>query len=634
MLTSCGGGGDGSGSKGASYASIAETYYPIIQGSTWVYDATDSSYPGHYFDTIKITGTKSISGVNTIVFKEDNPQGSGIPVEDYYYKDRRAFSLYGSNDPEDNLSPLVVPYDEMRFDGTLNAFPIVNKSDINIGVDLNDDGINEVVDILITAAVDGYETLATAVGTFPDTARLTVSITFTIKLSNGSYLSRTNLPISETITEWRAPGIGLVKQTIYTVSGGIQIDSSTMDIHGYIVGNAKGGYLTPATIKPNLEQATSDRDRPGRHAVGSDGDNFLLVGRTETGMQITSPLSKWFGQIVMADGTSQPPFDLSPSTDRWTGEAAVAFDGTNYLVLTDTASGILGSTPFAGITGRRIDKAGSIIDPYPGSTISATGINPSLAFGGGTYLAVYRSTSPPGGIYGALVSPAGVVGSEFPISTSTANAGFPSVAFDGSNFLVAWESQGTQYDPSTTDIYAARVSPNGAVLDPSGISIAISSEAQLSPHVDCDGVNCMVVWIDRKNYPGLTYSLVPLVGDVYAAMLNKDGVFKSGELSAIPISTGGAANSAFPNLAYTGNEYLVTWTNYFPPGPEGIVGARVSTEGNIVGDAISLSGPPAYAGLFVYSTIATSASGSLVTWLVNSELSGTSKSIDGALSLH
>ena len=141
----------------------------------------------------------------------------------------------------------------------------------------------------------------------------------------------------------------------------------------------------------------------------------------------------------------------------------------------------------------------------------------------------------------------------------------------------------------------------------------------------------MVVWIDRRNIPGPGY-LVPMSGDVYAAFLSKDGMLLNGltSLSGIPIAITADSNYVFPDLVFTGFDYLIAWTQYAYAGPRGVFGARVSTSGSITRSAISLSAPPSYSTLD-YVSISMSQGEALVTWLNNSELSGTSKSIDGAL---
>lgn len=619
ILASCGGGGGGglSGTGGI----IPETYYPTTQQSIWVYEVTDSSYPDPYINTTKITGTKSIAGVDATIFRDDNPDGTNTPRENYYYKDANVFRFMGNDDVADWIDALVVPYDEMRFDGQFGLLPIVQKSDLDTGIDLDHDGVNEKLDLLLAGTVAGYESLTTSAGTFLDASRLEISLTGALKASSG-----VNVPITQHITEWRAPGVGIVKQVYSDTAGGPA--TQTVSVRGYVVGGLKKGYLAPQTMLPNLVlQASSDLTRPGNHAIGSDGNNFLLVSRQETGLQITSPLSKWVGQIISADGTSQTPFDLSPSSTKWMGEASIAFDGTNYLVLTNEIYRIDG-TPYTGIVAQRVSNTGIVQDAYPGLTISATGSYPSLAFGSGTFLAVFRELD---GIHGALVSTSGVVGSEFLISTTTNFGGAPAVTFDGTNFLVVWETGGTVGDPSTTDIYGARISPLGNVIDSTAIPIATLPEAQMSPQVTCDGTNCLVVWIDKVDYPG-TYNVVPLAGDVYASFISKDGVLlnRSSSDPGIPVSTGGATPiSVFPGLSYTGSDYLIGWSNYEYTGSRGVFSVRMDTNGNITSNAVSASGIPT--SVLAYVSIASGGNSSLITWLNNSELSGTSKSVDGVV---
>ena len=100
------------------------------------------------------------------------------------------------------------------------------------------------------------------------------------------------------------------------------------------------------------------------------------------------------------------------------------------------------------------------------------------------------------------------------------------MAFDGTNFLVVWADgrSGPSYD-----IYGARVSRAGAVLDGAGIPISTAANDQFAPAVAFDGTNFLVVWTDGRS--GASY-------DIYGARVSRAGAVLDG--AGIPIST--AAN--------------------------------------------------------------------------------------------
>jgi hypothetical protein len=66
----------------------------------------------------------------------------------------------------------------------------------------------------------------------------------------------------------------------------------------------------------------------------------------------------------------------------------------------------------------------------------------------------------------------------------------PSIGFDGTNFLVTW----TDGRGALEQIYGARVSSSGVVLDPDGFPILSENDEQVSSDIAFDGTNYLVVW--------------------------------------------------------------------------------------------------------------------------------------------
>lgn len=615
-LAACGGGGGGGGSSPAAQTGIAHTYYPVTTGSRWAYEASASDTSATYMDEVLVTGTQIVAGETALVFRERNPADTSLLIDSYYVKDARAFTFLGDNTPFNWLTSSIGRFDLMRFDGTFSATPLVNKTGVDIGADLDGDGVSERLDVRVTGVVEGNETRTVAAGAFSNTARVRYDIAGTVRLSSGP-----SVPVTQTVFDWRAPDVGMIRQSITTVANGLA-STNVMDLRGLSVNGVRAGALAPQALATGLAPADSDQTRPGRPALASDGSRFLLVSnrQTATGRQ-------WFGQWVGADGTPQTALDLSPPLGNLSGASAVAFDGSNYLVL--TSDGI-------GLNGQRVSAAGALLDAYPGIGIAASDVfSPALAFGGGSYLAVYRRSSVPGTIFGTRVSSSGFASAEFVIATGAADSASPAVAFDGSNFLVAWESGNTLLTPANSDVMATRVSPAGIVLDLAPIAVSTAAEAQTAPQIACDTTNCLISWIDRRNYPGQSYNFSPGPGDMYGAFVSRSGQVLN--VGGIAIATGISANAGYPGLAFNGTEYLVAWSSGAfvnnPGGPTGIYATRVSPGGAVSNSAasVAVSGPPGDATTLRYMAIAASPVGTLVAWLNNIELAGSSKSINSAM---
>jgi len=175
---------------------------------------------------------------------------------------------------------------------------------------------------------------------------------------------------------------------------------------------------------------------------------------------------------------------------------------------------------------------------------------PAAAFDGkGTYLVVWSDgTGSWGGdadIHAVRVSLDGRVMDASPIMVSKAKdfQKHPRAAWTGREWLVVWQDlrNGKDYD-----LYAARVSSGGKVLDPSGVAVCAEPGDQVFPAVDSDGKGgSLAVWADFR---GGNY-------DIYGAPIS-DG--KAGPPSALIAVR---EDQMGPSVAWAGGHYLVACAN-------------------------------------------------------------------------
>ena len=96
---------------------------------------------------------------------------------------------------------------------------------------------------------------------------------------------------------------------------------------------------------------------------------------------------------------------------------------------------------------------------------------PAVAFDGTNYLVVWEdSRAAQADVYGARVTTSGQVVDDqggIPIGVAASFQVAADVAFSGTSYLVVWSDSRN----GNVDTYAARVSPGGTVLDPFGIAI-------------------------------------------------------------------------------------------------------------------------------------------------------------------
>jgi hypothetical protein len=168
---------------------------------------------------------------------------------------------------------------------------------------------------------------------------------------------------------------------------------------------------------------------------------------------------------------------------------------------------------------------------------------PAVAYGQGVYMAAWREGwQGKGGaarIYATRITPEGKVLDPRAIPVAPAPAGVqerPRIAFGGGVFLVAWEDfrNGKDYD-----IFAARLRPDGTVVDREPLAVASGPRNQVLPDVASDGKNFLVVW------QGLTGEETAFRG--FAAAIAADGKVSSAVVTGM---------SPQPKVAWNGAHYL------------------------------------------------------------------------------
>lgn len=374
-----------------------------------------------------------------------------------------------------------------------------------------------------------------------------------------------------------------------------------------------------------IGNAFSDRFAPA--AVG--GKDFLVVwqdGRDlgTSGNDIYAARVGTDGVVINANG-----IPVSTALNDQTSPA-IASNGTDYFIAWTDARNA--ATSGLDIYGTLLSTGGGV--GSPNGTLLSSGASgekhPSVAANGANYLVVWedsRNFDASGlDLYGVRVSLNGAPLdlNAIPISTATGDQLAPAATAlgfspNGTDYFVLWQDQ---RNTATTgaDIYGARVSTGGSVLDAGGIPVSRRADDQLAPAIASSGAGYLAVWQDARN---LANSGV----DIFGARLNNSGGVT--EINGLAISTA-AGNQVSPAVAFAGGTFLVVWTDARNLGTtdNDIYGARVSTAG-----AVSETGGlpiSRAAGDELAPAVAPSAADFLVVWQDARNLGSTAYDIYGA----
>jgi hypothetical protein len=164
------------------------------------------------------------------------------------------------------------------------------------------------------------------------------------------------------------------------------------------------------------------------------------------------------------------------------------------------------------------------------------------------------------------------------IATDPRGQNSPSCASDGDEFLVSFNSY--RCDSSYGDIFAARISASGEVLDTNGFSVCEAAGDQNESRVSYGNGYFLVLWEDERDFDSTGF-------DIYGSRINPAGMVldpDGKEIATLPI------HEKAPNLTWYGENFFALWEVGGFDETWDIVGAFIDTSGTGLGsDSVLVS---------------------------------------------
>lgn len=339
-------------------------------------------------------------------------------------------------------------------------------------------------------------------------------------------------------------------------------DGVSFDIYGARV--ATNGTVVDTS---GLALCTQSGDQD-EAAVSWNGSRFLVAwadwrNGTNTDYDIYATRVNTNGTVADAGGF------LVAEASGYQGAPALARLGTNTLVTwTDMRRD-------SDVYAARVSDEGTVLD-HPAFAVSL-GPNrqriPAAATDGQGWLVVWEDdrNGTDYNLYAARANATGMVldAEGFVVTAATNSQRQPAVLWNGTNYFVTWLDYryGDAYDIGA-DIFAARVTPGGAVLDPGGIAVCTNASEQAAPVVSWDGANHLVVWADSRGADS----------DIYAARVTAAGSVL--DPAGIPVSTTGEIQNS-PAVVWNGTHHVVVWEDYRDSQAD-LYAARIASDGTVL----------------------------------------------------
>jgi hypothetical protein len=246
------------------------------------------------------------------------------------------------------------------------------------------------------------------------------------------------------------------------------------------------------------------------------------------------------------------------------------------------------------IVGCRVDRTGKALETAPFVICGAPDLQelPRVAWGKDCFLAVWQDlrNNRDWDVYAARVSGDGKVldPDGFLVSGGKHNQAKPRVAWDGKTFLVVWQDRRSGKNYAT---YTARVSDKGEVLDPDGVLI---EEKSYDPVVASAGAGrSLVIFVHFGHYRGAVWHGFPLGAFITDGTIEKPLKVKflrgRGPAKPAPSEIFGQCPVA---MAAGKDSFLMSWKTFTPFGRAWSGARRFVHGGPFSGAVLDAEGSP------------------------------------------
>ncbi|EYF01960.1 MYXO-CTERM sorting domain-containing protein [Chondromyces apiculatus] len=345
-----------------------------------------------------------------------------------------------------------------------------------------------------------------------------------------------------------------------------------------------------------------------RHRVAFDGQSYVIAWADgDLHYARVSPQGTVLGPGAITVGEGE--------------EAALAFDGTNTLLVTNDV------TDHARVVGRRLSPQGVLLDPEPFVIASiddgATGYRTvgvgctsgvcTVAWG-----AIFSSWSDwVASIEAVRITPQGTVLDPQPILVSSSHGSESQeilVGHDGQDAVLVWQ---LGYDDGmlpAAGLYTARLPAQATSVGP---IVTLANRYGVPGHHPAlasggpSGPSPLVAWSDERDQKDYAYK----ANDVTGVRLGASGPVGT------PFIVSGAPDQRHPSVAFDGQSFVVAWSdgrNGQSGAASDIVAARVSSSGSVL-DPQGLQLPTDsfdwFAGWDVRPRVATDGERAVVGWM-------------------